>query len=63
MIKTIENKAIQDFEDGLEYYSAEAAACKCIVTEDREDFFFSKIEILDSEAFLKKYVMSSSGHA
>ena len=57
VVKTIQNKSIQDFEDGLEYYSAEAAACKCIVTEDRNDFFFSDIEVLDSQSFLKKYVM------
>ena len=58
VIKTIQNKSIQDFEDGLEYYSAKAVDCKCIVTEDRTDFFFSSLEVLDSESFLKKYVMS-----
>ncbi len=57
VIKTIQNKAIQDFEDGLEYYSAEASGCRCIITEDRSDFFFSDIEVLDSQSFLKKYVM------
>jgi predicted nucleic acid-binding protein len=55
--KAIQNKSIQDFEDGLEYYSAEVAKCACIVTEDRGDFFFSKIEVLDSKSFLEKYVM------
>jgi len=54
--KTIANKAIKDFEDGLEYYSAELASCKCIVTEDRDDFFFSEIEVLDVKIFLNKYV-------
>ena len=57
VVKTIENKSIQDFEDGLEYYSAEAAGCSCIVPEDRSDFFFSEIEVLDSQSFLKKHVM------
>ena len=57
VICAVQNKVIRDFEDGLEYYSAEAAACKCIVTEDRNDFFFSDIEVLDSQSFLKKYVM------
>jgi len=56
--KTIKNKSIHDFEDGLEYYSAEGVACKCIITEDQADFFFSEIEILDAQSFLKKYVMS-----
>jgi predicted nucleic acid-binding protein len=58
VVKTVQNKSIQDFEDGLEYYSAEAVDCKCIVTEDKSDFFFSNLEVLDSESFLKKYVMS-----
>lgn len=55
--KTIQNKAIRDFEDGLEYYSAEAVKCKCIVSEDADDFFFSDIEVLDSRSFLEKYLM------
>ncbi len=58
VIKTIGNKSIRDFEDGLEYYSAEAAACKCIITEDKDDFFFSKLEVLDAKSFLQKYVMN-----
>ncbi len=57
--KAVQNKFIHDFEDGLEYYSAEAAKCTCIVTEDRDDFFFSKIEVLDSRSFLEKYVMKA----
>jgi predicted nucleic acid-binding protein len=55
--KTVEDKSVHDFEDGLEYYSAEAAKCTCIVTEDRDDFFFSKLEVLDSKSFLEKYVV------
>jgi predicted nucleic acid-binding protein len=59
VVKTIQNKSIQDFEDGLEYYSAEATSCKCIITEDKSDFFFSDIEVLDSRSFLMKHVMSA----
>ena len=58
VLKTIQNKSIRDFEDGLEYYSAQAANCKCIITEDKDDFFFSSLEVLDSQSFLKKYVMT-----
>jgi predicted nucleic acid-binding protein len=57
VLKAIQNKSVQDFEDGLEYYSAEAAKCKCIITEDRNDFHFAKLEVLGSQDFLKKYVM------
>lgn len=56
VIKTIANKAIKDFEDGLEYYSAQRAMCKCIVTENGEDFFFSELEVLDTKTFLNKYL-------
>jgi predicted nucleic acid-binding protein len=53
--RAIRNPAILDFEDGLEYYSAESAGVECIITEDRDDFFFSNIEVLDSRSFLDKY--------
>lgn len=55
--KTIKNKAVSDFEDGLEYYSALAVKCQCIVTEDTDDFYFSEIEVLKAQPFLEKYVM------
>ncbi len=51
------NKSIHDFEDGLEYYSATHSKCKCIVTEDKGDFYFSDIEILNAEEFLLKYAV------
>jgi predicted nucleic acid-binding protein len=47
------NKKINDFEDGLEYYSARRYKCDVIVTEDIDDFYFSDILVLSSEAFLK----------
>ncbi|MDZ4847266.1 MAG: PIN domain-containing protein [Chitinophagales bacterium] len=50
--KTNKNKSIHDFEDGLQYYSALHSKCKCIVTQDKDDFYFSEIEVLDAEAFL-----------
>jgi len=51
------NNAITDFEDGLQYYAAKNAKCKCIVTNDYRDFHFSDIEILDAESFLQKHVL------
>ncbi|NDC41734.1 MAG: twitching motility protein PilT [Chitinophagia bacterium] len=51
----ITNKQVHDFEDGLEYYSALHDGCRCIVTYDSEDFYFSELEVLDAEAFLRKY--------
>ena len=56
VIQTVKNQEIHDFEDGLEYYSALRQKCKCIVTEDTNDYYFSKIEVLNSERFLSKFV-------
>jgi predicted nucleic acid-binding protein len=54
--KTLKNPGINDFEDGLEYYAALENKCDCIITEDIEDFYFSEIEVLRSEAFFEKYL-------
>lgn len=53
--KTLTNNKINDFEDGLEYYSAINSGCNCIVTEDKQDFYFSEIEIMNCEEFLNAY--------
>ena len=58
VFKTLETSAINDFEDGLEYYSAIESKCNCIITEDVDDFYFSKIEVLNSEDFFKKYLFN-----
>lgn len=57
VLKTLQHKAIHDFEDGLEYYSAVEHDCACIITEDKNDFYFSDIEILNSTEFCSKYLI------
>jgi predicted nucleic acid-binding protein len=52
----IGDPAVKDFEDGLKYYSALEAGCQCIITEDKGDFYFSRIEVLGSLAFYQKYM-------
>ncbi len=52
--KALTNKMIHDFEDGLEYYSALDSKCDFIITEDRKDFYFSEIEVVGCEEFLKR---------
>ncbi len=54
--QAINNPEVNDFEDGLEYYSAVSQNCQCIITENPEDFYFSKIEIFRCEEFLKNYI-------
>ena len=55
--ETLKNKSIHDFEDGLEYHAALQNKCKCIITEDIEDFYFSELEILNCKAFFDKYLV------
>ncbi len=55
-VLAIKNKKVNDFEDGLEYYSALNAKCNCIITSDLNDFHFSDLEVLEPERFLKKYI-------
>ncbi len=60
VLQSLQNPAVNDFEDGLEYYSAIETKCDCIITEDIDDFYFSKIEVLNSERFVEKYLLSGS---
>lgn len=58
VLKTINNSSIHDFEDGLEYYAARAVKSQCIITEDKNDFYFSEIEVMGCEEFFEKYLKS-----
>ena len=60
VLQSLQNPAVNDFEDGLEYYSAIENKCDCIITEDVNDFYFSKIEVISSESFFEKYLLSKS---
>lgn len=55
-VQSANDKRIEDFEDGLQYYAAKKQKCKAIITEDIEDFYFSEIEIIGSKAFLEKFL-------
>ncbi len=57
VMQSIRNKRVQDFEDGLQYYSARQHGCQVIITEDIDDFYFSDIETMNSKDFLEKYVI------
>jgi predicted nucleic acid-binding protein len=58
-LNCLKNPAINDSEDGLEYYSALKNRCDCHITEDMRDFYFSKIEVLSSESFIEKYLFGN----
>ena len=57
VLNATDNSKVNDFEDGLEYYAAVHAGCTSFVTEDKEDFYFSEIEISGAEDFLIKYAV------
>jgi predicted nucleic acid-binding protein len=57
VLQTVSNSKVKDFEDGLEYYSAVAAKCTCIITNDVKDFYFSEIEVLNADVFFEKYLV------
>ncbi len=56
-LKSLQNKRVNDFEDGIEYYAAKTNKCDAIITEDINDFYFSDIEIIRSKDFLEKYLL------
>ena len=60
VLKTLSNPAIKDFEDGLEYYAAMENKCQYIITEDKDDFYFSEIEVLNSRGFFEKHMSKLS---
>jgi len=55
--KTVTNKKINDFEDGLECYSSIESNCDFIVTEDKDDFYFSDIPVMNAKTFFVKIVV------
>ena len=57
LMSALDNVKVNDFEDGMEYYASLNSRCTAIVTEDRGDFYFSEMEILNSRSFLEKYLM------
>jgi predicted nucleic acid-binding protein len=46
------NPKIEDFEDGLQYFSALDENCKAIITFNAKDFYFSEIPIFNPKEFL-----------
>lgn len=57
VLQTKNNKAIHDFEDGLEYYLAIHSKCDCIITEDTDDFYFSDIPVYNAVNFIEKIII------
>ena len=59
VLQSLQNKMVNDFEDGIEYYAAVGSKCDAIITEDIEDFYFSAIPVFNSRAFMEKHLLTS----
>jgi predicted nucleic acid-binding protein len=53
----LQNKKVNDFEDGIEYYAAIANKCQVIITEDLSDYYFSEIPVQTAQDFLIEHVL------
>jgi predicted nucleic acid-binding protein len=53
------NPAVKDVEDGIQYYSALQAGCTCILTEDKDDFYFADMEVLNAKEFFQRHMAAS----
>jgi predicted nucleic acid-binding protein len=53
--RAIKNPKVIDFENGLEYYAALNSGCDIILTEDKNDFYFSDLPVLNSKEFIRQY--------
>ena len=56
VMQALDNKQVNDFEDGIEYYAAIGNKCEVIVTEDIDDFYFADIKISKARNFLEDYL-------
>ncbi len=54
----LQNKQVNDFEDGIEYYAAVNNKCEIIITEDTSDFYFAAIKVCKSKNFLQDYFLN-----
>ena len=54
--QALSNASIHDVENGIQYYSALSSGCQYIVTEDKEDYYFSDINVVNCMDFLRTCV-------
>lgn len=56
VLQALENRQVNDFEDGIEYYAALNNDCEVIITEDTSDFYYANIKICRAQSFLTEYL-------
>ena len=53
--QSLQQKNIDDFEDGMEYFAAQKASCEMIITENPGDFHFGKLRVMRAEEFILSF--------
>lgn len=56
VLQALQNRQVNDFEDGIEYYAAVNNKCDVIITEDTDDFYFADIKVCKAQIFLEEYL-------
>lgn len=56
VLQSLQNKKVNDFEDGIEYYAALGSKCDVIISEDINDFYFSAVPVLNSKTFIERHL-------
>ena len=46
----------KDFEDGVQYYSAKSINADLILTDNKKDFIYSDIDVMNSIEFYNKFI-------
>jgi len=46
----------KDFEDGVQYFCAKSVNCDLIITDNKKDFIYSNIDVMDSMEFYNKFI-------
>lgn len=54
VMAALQNKKVNDFEDGIEFYAAHSYNCDAIITEDIKDFYFSPIPVYNAKSFFER---------
>ena len=55
VLQALQNKKVNDFEDGLEFYAAAANKYQIIITEYLNDFHFPDLKVQNAQDFLVEY--------
>ncbi len=50
--RALNDKRVEDLEDGFQYYAAVQTGCERIITYNKSDFYFSDISVMQPDEFI-----------